>query len=105
MAVADYDGDRRLDLLLASFEGASLFRKLDDFRVVSTAHWLEVTLLGLTTCTSFGLALWSRLPLAAGACEYVAHASSGSLSPHIQQHHCLLFGLGNYSVVDEVQVV
>ena len=111
VSVADYDNDGRLDLLLAHSAGAALFRNSPRTEGVVDAHWLEVTLWGLHTCNSFGIGVIVQITAGAGLLRShrIVHAASTSasqyVSPFVQHHHRLHFGLGNFSVVDEVLVV
>ena len=107
LAVADYDNDGRLDVLLAHSAGFLIYRNLLTSKNTGDAHWLEVVLWGLHTCTSFGTGGIVKITAGGGALSSyrVVHAPSDGFSPYAQTHQRLHFGLGGYSVVDEVLVV
>ena len=104
VAVADYDSDGLLDLLVAHPAGFDLYH--NELGAAKGNHWLEVTLWGRGRSASF--ATGSTVQVIAGGgrlhLTQLSQPPSGSLQPYAQHHQRFHFGLGKYTVVDEIVV-
>ena len=103
VAVADYDNDGRLDLLVSDSRSLSLYR--NELPQAAGQHWLELLLFGLPGNSA---ALGAVVELSAGdgqlRLQRILHQPSSSVRPYAQHHARLHFGLGQFAVVDELRI-
>ena len=110
VAVADFNSDGFVDLLLADASGFSLYR--NDAPASASAHWLTVSFWGLNGATStLGDAALAelRLPAEEGGewdrvVRRIAHPPSAGLQPYSQHHRRLHIGVGRHLVLSRVDI-
>jgi hypothetical protein len=96
-SVADYDGDGDVDVFMWAHEGISDLYRNDP---VDTNHWVEVRLYGSASSWD---AIGATVYVTAGGIQQMRRVSGGE-SAHSQMESILHFGLGEFDMVDLLQI-